>query len=134
MNEVFLPQCVHVLLEYDRSNESDWQVKGFLERDGTKLDAPRISGKWDDALYVEQADGTQQQLWKISPMPANPTRLVAQPCMRTPDTRGFLSWVPLKCCRQSVQVDCNPLPDVSSVACPCCYILPNRWDRTHQRL
>ena len=50
------------------------QVKGWLERNGSKLDAPRIQGKWDDAMYAEMADGSQQLLWKISPMPANPTR------------------------------------------------------------
>ena len=45
------------------------------------MDAPRIQGKWDDAMYAEMADGTQQQLWKISPMPANPTRSASQaPC------------------------------------------------------
>lgn len=52
------------------------QVKGFLEQDGRKLDAPRIIGKWDDALYAEMADGTQQQLWKINPAPELPTRWV----------------------------------------------------------
>lgn len=50
------------------------QVKGFLERNGQKLDVPRLVGKWDDGMCAELADGTQQQLWKPVPLPANPTR------------------------------------------------------------
>lgn len=50
------------------------QVKGFLEENGTRLEAPRLVGKWDNAMYAELEDGSQQLLWKASPLPSNPTR------------------------------------------------------------
>lgn len=65
------------------------QVKGHLERDGVKLDAPRVQGKWDDAMYAELADGSQQLLWKISPMPANPTRCPIRQTLSEPCSVSF---------------------------------------------
>ena len=50
------------------------QVRGFLEKDGRRLERPLLYGHWDDALNAEMGDGTSVQLWKKAAPPPDPTR------------------------------------------------------------
>lgn len=50
------------------------QVRGYLERDGQRLERPMIHGHWDDALHAELEDGSTVELWRKAPSPPDPTR------------------------------------------------------------
>ena len=50
------------------------QVRGYLERDGQRLERPMIHGHWDDALHAELDDGSTVELWRKAPPPPDPTR------------------------------------------------------------
>ncbi|KAK9809121.1 hypothetical protein WJX72_009685 [[Myrmecia] bisecta] len=50
------------------------QVRGYLDINNERLPKPEIYGKWDEALYADMPDGSQQLLWKINPPPEEPTR------------------------------------------------------------
>lgn len=50
------------------------QVKGHVEAGGSKLDYPRLHGKWDAALMATFDDGSEQLLWQKNPPHKHPSR------------------------------------------------------------
>ena len=50
------------------------QVEGVIEKDGRKLDSPRLEGHWDKLVAATWADSRREILWQKSKPPEDPTR------------------------------------------------------------